>query len=448
MSSADQTAVPNDGAPLQFTLDNGLEVVYQPMPWLPSLSVSLVLPFGSGHDPVGLEGSANVLHEWLQRGAGGLSSRQLTGAMEDLGMRRGGGPGREYSGLSASFLAAELDRAMPLFASLVTDPLFEEAEFESARELAQQELEALKDAPNQQLFIELLASFITSPQGRSGLGSATGLAALTPASVRSEGERLLGPRGAILALAGGADGESIERTVREAFSGWTGASVPIPDVTVAEPHRRHVQADSSQVQIGLAFPSAEPGSEEAYIYGVGLAVLSGSSGARLFTEVREKRGLVYSVSAFTRALRGFGYTVGYAGTTPDRAEETLEVFVAELQRLHEGVSAAELERAKTGLLSSLVMQSESSLGTAGRLGSDMFNLGRPRTLAEVTAKVEGVSLERLNDYLAANPLPEPTIMTLGPSVPLRGATPSAVVGQGAPAAQRTTSTAGTAGGLS
>src|SRR5690606_16485048 len=141
-----------------------------------------------------------------------------------------------------------------------------------------------------------------------------------------------------------------------------------------------------------------------------LGVLSGSSGARLFTEVREKRGLVYSVSAFNRALKGFGYTVGYAGTTPDRAEETLEVFMAELSRMSDGVSAEELERAKVGLLSSLVMQSESSAGTAGRLASDLFNLGRARTLDEVTGEVESVTLDQLNAYLAEKRLPDPTVL--------------------------------------
>lgn len=408
-----------------------MRVVYQAMPWLPSLSVSLVMPFGSVTDPVGLEGAANVAHEWLQRGAGDLSSRALSDAMEDLGMRRGGGAGRESSSLAASFLTSELERAMPLFASMVTAPRFDEDEFESARELAVQELESLEDAPNQKLFTALLARFVTSPQGRSAYGSAEGLAALTPALVRDEAARIVGPQGAVLALAGGSDWASILPVVEASFAAWSGNSQPTPAVTLGSPERGHVEAESAQVQIGLAFPSPVPGSEEGYVYSVGLGVLSGSSGARLFTEVREKRGLVYAVSASNRGLKGFGYTIGYAGTTPDRAEETLEVFMAELKRMNEGVSGDELARAKTGLLSALVMQSESSGGTAGRLAADLFNLGRARTLEEVTAKVEAVTLERLNDYLAGNPLPEPTVLTLGPTVPLRAATPSAAAVQSA-----------------
>src|SRR5690606_3231344 len=97
------------------TLDNGLQVVYEAMPWLPTVSAALVMPFGSGIDPVGLEGTANVMHEWLQRGAGELDSRQHSDALEDLGVRRGGSSGRESSSLSASFLESELDAVLPLF---------------------------------------------------------------------------------------------------------------------------------------------------------------------------------------------------------------------------------------------------------------------------------------------------------------------------------------------
>ncbi|HZJ10200.1 MAG TPA: pitrilysin family protein [Trueperaceae bacterium] len=413
----------------EATLGNGLRVVYESMPWLPSLSAALVMPFGSATDPEGAEGATNVLHEWMQRGAGDLDSRALSDAMEDLGMRRGGGAGRESSSLSASFLIAELEAAMPLFASVAKAPRFDDAEFESARELALQELESLEDAPNQKLMTELLARYLESPQRRSAYGSAAGLASLTPDLVREEAARCVGPEGAVLALAGGGDWTAVKAVVERAFADWTGSSLPTPPVVVAAPQKDHVDAVSAQVQIGLAFTGPEPGTEEAYIYAVGLGVLSGSSGARLFTEVREKRGLVYSVSAFNRNLKGYAYTVGYAGTTPDRAEETLEVFMAELKRLDKGVSAEEIARAKSGLLSSLVMQGESSSGTAGRLAADLFNLGRARTLDEIRAKVEAVTLEQLNDYLASHPVPDPTIVTLGPSIPLRAATPSAAADQ-------------------
>jgi len=383
------------------------------MPWLPTLSVTLLMPFGSATDPAEREGSANVLHEWLQRGAGDLGSRAFSDAFEDLGIRRGGGAGRETSTLGLGFLAADAAKALPLLADMVLRPRFEDNEFEPAVELAREELRSLEDAPTQRLFEALTRVFLASPQRRSALGTPEGLAALTEAGVRADAADRVGPRGSILALAGGSTWEELLPIIEAAFGEWEGNSLPIPEPEVAATGVHHVPAETSQLQLGLAYPSAQVGTDEGYLYSLALNVLSGSMGARLFTEIREKRGLVYSVSAGTRALRGLGYTLGYAGTTTERAAETLQVFLAELERLAEGVTADELERSRTGLLSSVVMRGESSGATAGRLASDAYFLGRARTLAEVNRKIEQATLQQVNDYLAANPVPPPTIVTLG-----------------------------------
>lgn len=399
--------------PFDVTLPNGLRVLYEPMPWLPTLSVTLLVQFGSATDPVGEEGSATVLHEWVQRGAGALDSRALSDAFEDLGVRRGGSAGRESSTLGAGFLAADAAKALPLLAAMVMEPRLEDAEFAPGVELAQEELRSLEDAPTQKLFEALTARFVASPQRRSALGTPEGLAALTTSTVRADAAARLGPEGSILALAGGSSWAELLPVIEATFGAWTGRTVLAPTPELAPPAVHHVPADTTQLQLGLAYPSAQIGTEEGYLYSLALSVLSGSMGARLFTEIREKRGLVYSVSAGSRALKGLGYTVGYAGTTTERAAETLQVFLAELRRLAEGVTAEELERSRTGLLSSVVMRGESSGATAGRLAADAFHLGRARTLAEVSAKIKAATLEQVNDYLAANPVPTPTIVTLG-----------------------------------
>lgn len=403
-----------DGTILELTLSNGMRVVYAPMPWLPTISATLSLPFGSATDPTGQEGSATVLHEWLQRGAGELDSRRYSDALLDLGVRRGGGSGREASSLNFAFLESVAEPALELLAASVARPTLSEGEFGASRELAAQELESLKDAPTQRLFEALQAELFSSPQRRSGYGTEEGLAALSPATVRDDAAQRLGPSGAVLGLAGGGDWPRLAGAVERAFGNWNGGNVPLPATEFAPVGRHHVEAESNQLQIGLGYPSPAPGSDELYDYLLALEVLSGSMGARLFTEVREKRGLVYSVSAFYRAMRGRGYTLGYAGTTTERAAETLEVFLAELERLAQGVSSEELERARTGLLSSIVMAGEATGSTASRLANDVVLFGRPRPLSEIAAHIEGVTLQDVNDYLAANPVPEPTIVTLGP----------------------------------
>lgn len=419
------TGAASEREPQQLTLANGLRVVFESQPWLETLSLTLLVPFGSATDPEGADGSANVLHNWLQRGVGGLGSRELSDALDDLGVIRGGSSGREASTLSAAFLAVDAERALPLVAAMATDPALDDGEFAGARELALEEVRALQDSPTERLMEALHARYFTSAHRRSPVGTLESVMALTAESVRQDAAVRLGPQGAVLALAGGGEFERLVPAVTAAFGTWRGATMPVPEPEVAPAQVHHVDAESSQVHIGLAFAGSPPGSEEGYRNSLALAVLSGSAGARLHTEVREKRGLVYSVYATSRTLRRFGYTVGYAGTTPERAVETLEVYLQELARLRLGVEPDEFERARVGLLSNLVMAGESSGATASRLAADTFALGRPRTLSEISRRVAAINLDGLNEFLADAPAVEPTIVTLGPKPVASSAGPEA-----------------------
>ncbi len=150
-----------------------------------------------------------------------------------------------------------------------------------------------------------------------------------------------------------------------------------------------------------------------------IAVLSGSSSGRLFTEVRQKRSLSYSVGAAYRPGRDDGLVSLYAGTTPDRAQETLDVCAAEIERLYGGdggsVSREEFDRAVVGLKSHLIMQGESTPARAGGLGRDHFALGRARTLDELARAIDAITVDDLNEYTANRRLGPLTLVTVGPS---------------------------------
>ena len=392
---------------------NGFTVVHEPMPWLASASFSLLLPVGAVTDPKGLEGGATVLNDLLMRGAGERDSRTLSDAFDDLGLRRGGGAGKEFMTLSASLLAETFSEAIELYADVVRRPHLEETEFKGARALAEQELASLGDNPTQQMFDTLTQRYFASSHRNSTYGSQAGLAALTADTVRADYAQRVAPQGAILSVAGGLVWEDVLGAADTLFADWQGAGPAIPPVRLSAADQTHIEEETAQVQIGVAFKSVAPGAAHWYEHALALGVLSGGMGARLFAEVREKRGLVYSVAAVGRAVRGFGYTLGYAGTTTERADETLEVLLQELRRISEGVDAGELERARTGLLSQLVMQGESSGARASALARDTFLLGAPRTVDEVKDALMGLSLADVNRYLAEAYQPDFTVVTLG-----------------------------------
>ncbi|HEX7003137.1 MAG TPA: pitrilysin family protein [Trueperaceae bacterium] len=396
-------------------LDNGVTLVFEPMPWLRSLSLALLLPVGSVTDPRGREGSATVLFDWLSRGAGGMDSREFNDRLDTLGVRRGGGAGRETTNFTASMLASALPEALPLLADMVRRPELDEGEFASARELALQELASLDDSPAQRLGELLSAHYFTSAHGRSAYGTREGLESLDPAGLAEDFRSRYAPEGAVIAAAGGVRWEELSALAEEAFGGWQGSPPAMPAVEVETPRRHHVAAETSQVQIGLAYPGLPPQHSDWYRHTLAMNVLSGGTASRLFSEVREKRGLAYSVHAGARAVRGYGYVVARAGTTPERADETLDVMLDEIARLGQGVDADELERARTGILSHLVMQGESSGARAAALAHDLYLRGEPRSLAQIKAMVSTVSLNDVNSFLAMQSPPRPTVLTLGPN---------------------------------
>lgn len=407
--------IPDSPLPVhQETLPGGLTLLFEPMPWLSSASLALLVPMGSTSDPEGQEGSASVHAAWAGKAAGGLDARAFSAAFDALGVRRGYGAERNYSTVSASLLAATLPEALPLISAQLRRPELSPGDFGNARQLALEELASLEDQPAARLGEALSAATFQSGHGRSAYGTAEGLARLDPASVKADRAARHGPHGSVLAVAGGCDWDDILNLAAEQFGDWHGNAVEQEAPVFSPPLRRHITADTAQVQIGLSYRALPPGHDDTILQSLATAVLSGGMGARLFTEVREKRGLVYAVGASGRAVPGAGWTVGYASTTPEKAGETLAVMEGEFSRLSSGVTEEELERARQGLLTRLVMQGEASGARTSMLASDWLLRGRVETTAEKADRLRAVDLGRLNAWLADNPLENPVTVTLGP----------------------------------
>ena len=397
-----------------ITLENGMKIVVEEMPWLSSVSMNISLPIGTIGDPENFEGSSVVLHEWLDRGAGGRSSQELINAINDLGIRQGGVSGKETTNFQASMLAEVLPQALEIYADIVCHPNLAEEEFEPARTVALQELASLEDEPIRRMFIALSRNYFTSKHGRSSYGTLEGLKELTVQSVQDDYKKRMSPKGTILSIAGGVQTQEILPYIEKHFGSWQGEKALIPEVTLSDMKMKHIQSDNAQMQIGVAFKAVAPNSKYWYENVLAVEILSGGMGSRLFSEVREKRGLVYSVFASNYALKDFGYTLAYAGTTPERAEETLAVLLKELTGIYNGVTLEELERARIGILSHLIMRGESSAARANSLARDTFLWGKPRSLEAVKSEIESKGLERVNDFLQTQLKPKFTVLTLGP----------------------------------
>lgn len=396
------------------TLGNGLTILVEPMPALRSASVSILSPAGIIRQPAGKQGAANLLAEMVARGAGGLSSRAHSDALDRLGVQRGVSCASRHLHVSARLLGSNLQAALPLLLSQVASPLLEEAALEPSRELCLQEFEALADDPQQRAMIALRQKHYASPFNRHPLGDKETLCSLTLGDVRAFWQSCAVPGGSILAVAGDADPDAVCQWAQAATAKWSGAIAPQALGLVPPRGLHHEEADATQCHIALACEAAIETAPDAILWKAAIGVLSGGMSGRLFTELREKRGLCYSVYASYAGAAEFGSVLVYAGTTAPRAKETHQVLVGELARLRDGITPDEFARAKVGMKAGLVMQGESSGARAASIANDQVVYGRPRTLEEKAAQVDALTFEQVDSFVRRTELKPATTVVIGP----------------------------------
>jgi predicted Zn-dependent peptidase len=403
------------------TLANGLTLVAERIPAVRSAAMTFLVPAGAASDPAGASGSATVLADWILRGAGKRNSRELTAYLDGLGVSRSSHAETVFLRLSATMLGKNLLAVLPVYGDIVQRPMLPEEGFGPAVDLAIQQLESIEDEPSHKLSLLLRERHFGFPFGRPNVGVKDDLEKLVAEGLRADFHKRFTPAGAILAVAGMFNWEDLVKAVEEAFGGWTAVAAPALVQQAAPRGVMHVTQETNQSQIGLAFDTIAESHPDSILLQTAMNVLSGGMGARLFTEIREKQGLCYSVQAGYSSLKHAGAIFGYSGTSPERAQRTLDSFIVELKRMAAGITADELERARIGMKSRVIMQGESSGARAGALAHDFFHRGRTRTLDELRELIEGVTLERVNVFLAANPVPsagEPgrlTVVTIGPA---------------------------------
>jgi predicted Zn-dependent peptidase len=402
----------------QHTYANGLTLLAERMEHVRSAALSILVPAGCVYDPPEHPGLASVLSDLLTRGAGDRDSRALTLALDNLGADRGERASQMHLRLGAHTLARNLPAVLDLYADILCRPHLPEDELEPVQELALQALQGIEDEPQHKMFIELRRRHYPPPLGRDPLGTEEGIESLTTDAVRGFYRRLFGPRGTIVSVAGNVEWEPLRDQVGRLFGDWKGAAEPALTLGETPGPVGHVAKETAQTQIGLAYPSVPISHPDYYAARGAVNVLSGGMSSRLFTEVREKRGLCYSVGATYQTFKDRASILCYAGTTNDRAQETLDVVLAELRRLGDGVDQEEVDRVRAGLKSALIMQEESTGSRAATLASDWYFLGRVRSFDEMQATINALTPEAIVDYARRFPPRDLTIVTLGPK-PLR-----------------------------
>jgi predicted Zn-dependent peptidase len=406
------TTVPQ--AILSHEFDNGLVLVAEPMSSVESAAFSISVPAGSVYDAADRTGLATLACEMTQRGCGSRDSRQFITDLENLGVQRGESVASAHMSFGGATLAKNLPATLKIYADLLRRPHFPADQLEPVRLAALQELRAIEDDPSHKVMLELKRRYYPDPWGRPSEGTEATLEAVTLDDVRGHFQRLFRPNGTIIGVAGRIEWSAVKDLVGTLLADWKAAPIEEPDEGNRGVKTEHLHHESNQTQIGIACHSVPYRHPDYFQASGAVGVLSGGMSARLFTEVREKRGLCYTVFASHHTQRDRACILCYAGTSADRAQETLDVTLSELNRLAQGILPEELARLKARVKSGLIMQGESSSARSGAIARDWYHLGQARTLAELGKLVDDLTVDSINEYLQENPPKDFTVVTLGP----------------------------------
>lgn len=364
-------------------------------------TVAWLLPVGSAGDPMGAagEGESALLAEVIQRGAGSRDSRAFCDALDLIGVQRGTASAMHHIAITATCLVEHMPHMLELLTDMVRRPHIGQEAVEAARDLALQTLGSLRDDP--QHYVSMLLGGIVHPApfNRHGFGTEEGLMACTQDVLRVAWARRARSGGSIIGVVGGMEAEQVWKTLEPLLAGWSGHAEEVRESAPARRGTTFERQESAQTHMCIGLSAPKESDSASMLHRLVVRVLGGGGMAnRLFSEVREKRGLCYSVGMDYAAGRDRGLSSIYAGSTPDRAAETMECIRGELRRMAEGVSPDEFERAVIGLKSSTIMNGERSSARAAAIASDMHRVGRARTLAEVVARIDALTIDLVNAY--------------------------------------------------
>lgn len=402
--------------PVLHTLSNGIQIVAESMPGTRSMVIALRFKFGTKDDPKDQQGLAYIAENTLFKGTPHQDAREIFDSFDALGIRRSSSTAIEYTEFQAQILPRHFRKTVNLYSEIFRNASFPDDQVQVSKTITLEELKRLEDSPIQKVLYLTYQAGLGSPMGRIPMGNPDTVSAITPQAIRNYWSTFCKPQNLIISAAGELNFDEIFKTCEEIFGEWSsGSNAPQTPhyISVASLTTHHHKA-SEQEHIGLLFGSVPRGHDLYYPAQIAIAILSGSGSSRLFTEVREKRGLAYSVAAFYSARRGGGFVSLYAGTTPDRADETLKVCLQEITRLAIDSTTEELERAKTILKGRLYTTGDLPEGRSGSLIGDLFLEGKSRSIDEISQGINSVSLNEISEYLEAFPPKPLTLVTLGP----------------------------------
>jgi predicted Zn-dependent peptidase len=396
-------------------LSNGLTVVTDPMPQLESAAVGVWVNCGARHETISQMGVSHMLEHMAFKGTERRSARAIAEEIEAVGGYLNAYTSREQTAFHVRSLKADVPLAIDILADILIHPTFEQTEIERERQVVLQEIGQARDTPDDIVFDHLQSAvYPEQPMGWPILGNEATVGAFTRDDLNTYMGANYRAGGMTFVASGAVEHSAVVDLVARHFDNLQIGYEPTGLPAQYRGSDIRVQEELEQVHVTYAFPGIASADDELFAAQVYVTALGGGMSSRLFQEIREKRGLCYSIYAFAHAFRDGGFVGIYAGTGENEAAEISALVAAEMASIAANASDAEVARAKA-----LLMGLERPASRAEQIAGHLLAYGRVVSVEELTAKLDAVDAHAVRAFGArvmANA--NPAIAAVGPMAKL------------------------------
>ncbi|TYR31865.1 insulinase family protein [Mesorhizobium microcysteis] len=397
-------------------LSNGLTVATETLPHIESVALGVWVKSGARNERDDEHGLAHLLEHMAFKGTGSRNAWKIASEIEDVGGEINAATSVETTSFYARVLKDDVPLAVDILADILTDSKFDPHELEREQHVILQEIGAAHDTPDDIVFDRFTeTAFRDQTLGRSILGTPETVKSFTSAQLHNFIERQYGADRMVVVAAGGVRHDDFVREVEKRLGTFR------PNAQVEAPHNAtytggdyREKRDLMDAQIVLGFEGRAYHVRDFYASQVLSMILGGGMSSRLFQEVREKRGLCYSVYAFHWGFSDTGVFGVHAATGKSDISKLVPVIIQELQRAGESISQEELNRARAQYRAGLMMSHESAAARASQIARQMLLFGRPIGTEELVDRLSKLTIERLTDLSSRLFSTRPTVAAVGP----------------------------------
>jgi predicted Zn-dependent peptidase len=396
-------------------LKNGLRVATEQLPGMESVTVAVTVDVGARFETEDQGGLSHLLEHMAFKGTKRRNARQIAEEMDMVGGNMNAYTSLENTVYYVRVLKEDVPLAVDMLADIMQNSMFDEEELGRERQVILQEIAMHYDTPDDLIFDDFTeTAYPGQPLGRSILGKAERVATFSR-------DDLTGYMGAhyhtphmIVSAAGNIDHDAFLKLAGDHFGSLPGSRHEKAQRGKYVGGEKRTKRKLEQLHLMLGFEAVSIHDPDYYTWQVLATLLGGGMSSRLFQEVREKRGLAYTVQAFTSSFEDSGILGIYAATAENKGPEMLPVVCDEVLKLQDGVNEQELQRAKNQIKASLLMTRESSSGIAEWIGRHLLSHGRYKPASEIVALIDAISAADIARISKAITRSTPTLAILGP----------------------------------